>query len=350
MDNSNLYFKDVYPLLERIKRAQKSGYAVEFAREIKGGLAPNGDTVAGSTELNLTVGTQKWEKAMEETVLQKYVHPILNKQMHKCFVEDKYVLTVDNIAKILDVDNRYVQTHILLLVDHINVPLGTTTFWEGIRYLHSENKPGLTFWQSRYYKFKKVLISYSSFLHLLKEGLFLETEDDEGNKRRSQVKSVCEALIQEQLIAIPYIKRQTRRACSHKLLYRKTSIKELVIKEKLQKFRGSTINDYKKVYPTEPTPLSLWGVIPVDPEELYITNALLPEDIGVTVHQTEVEKYLIKQKKGSNELEHPHLRFVLKLDLAELYLYLFEELLPIDLDVFGHLFEVVRLVKEKKKN
>lgn len=144
--------------------------------------------------------------------------------MHNC-IQQGYTYTVDDICEILDVEDRFVRNTIVPNVLHVNVPaLACEYFKDNLSY---------PFWKQRYLKWKKLFINKDCFIDYLRCNLKIVTQEKKDGVMQEIKQDIDEYLLNDILEGKVN-------------LVRRCNVKDLVVKEKINKFFAKTVKDINR--------------------------------------------------------------------------------------------------------
>lgn len=218
--------------------------------------------------------------------------------------EDGYTLTIEHVCKVLNLEERHVKNSVLPQLDYILAPN-----YAGKFFTTSEDLP---FWQRRLLKWKKIFINKDSLTNFLLNNMAVETnvgvpsQDEAGEDiviiawvSNPATLDLVEGLINRRITA-----------------FRKCSIKEFVLEEKLSRFADKTISDIRYWQGQLPSGDKLEAKKRAD-EEVALIHKLSADDLDLKAHDKEVNDFIDT---------HKHSVLVLNLqDKAPVRLYLFTE-------------------------
>ncbi|WP_054743992.1 hypothetical protein [Cellulosilyticum ruminicola] len=163
-DQSTIYFPNEKHLKEYLKQLEKKGLKYEDVKI-------------------------RYDEALEKR--QKAVL----KGMKQAIEKDGYTLLVEDIAKLLDIDEKHVRFNVIPEVDYIVAPQGA------VEYFTLEHRPDLHFLEMQVQKWKRIFINEASFYRYLKEYLYVCCPYSQITWNESFQKYECTG---ENYIEIPY--------------------------------------------------------------------------------------------------------------------------------------------------
>lgn len=180
-------------------------------------------------EENIKQSIKRLEKfgLKSEEEKERYNHLVMKRLklvkqgMAKAIEKDGYTLLVEDISKLLDIDEKHVRFNIIPFVDHIVAPQGA------VEYFTLESRPDMNFLDMQIQKWKRIFINEESFYQYLNEYLYICCPYTRLSWNEAHQK--YEAL-GEEVIEIPYTKEmaaQFIRSCNISNIIQKRKREEL---------------------------------------------------------------------------------------------------------------------------
>lgn len=213
---------------------------------------------------------------------EEILSPLAEKTMREAIENNGYSLTLDDVCKCLDLEDRYVRNNILPKLDYFNAPqYAGNYFISNLRY---------TFWQQRYYKWKKTFINLDSFINYLQEHLVIGYEE-QYPKAYGVNDSMNIVKVNHQIKVDANIARSIIE-CKELRLIKKSNLKHIVVKEKLEKFKHKTLTEIKLFEQSIRGTISESEYQDRLKEEKSLVQRLKADDLNIKAYEKEIQDYL----------------------------------------------------------